>query len=311
MALCFQFPFVLRESHMQCLNETNSTSDLKALDVVAHSRTLQLILAFMISILAIFIIVEVIVSVRSLIFLMVVLTRRWHGKSYNAPIHVILQSDIFRVDLAVFLVSQTISVIFALLDYDTSLSKSIAFITGCYFLLYFLQGFRMTSYFGTIMHLVIFTDIVSFAFVFVILLIGFGGTMMIVIHDPANPVEGFETLQSATYSMFLLMTGVGTNDSFNSIQNNEIAKAVLIIFICLTVILLLNMLIAAMSESYSGLAQLRNEIWIRNCSSVMLRFESFSISLKLRMKFGKYLVYERNNNRYVLHVESSDPPNCV
>ena len=58
------------------------------------------------------------------------------------------------------------------------------------------------------MHLVIFTDIISFAFVFFIMLVGFGGTMMMIVYDPVTPVPGFDSLQSATYSMFQLMAGL-------------------------------------------------------------------------------------------------------
>ena len=135
--------------------------------------------------------------------------------------------------------------------------------------------------------------------------------MMMVLYEPADPVSGFETVSHATYSMFLLMIGLGVNDSFNSIQKNQMANLTFVLFICLTVILLLNMLIAAMNESYSGLAQLRNEIWTRNRSSVMIRFEGGSFIVWLMIKLGKYLQHDPVANQYILIVESSDPPNCV
>ena len=134
--------------------------------------------------------------------------------------------------------------------------------------------------------------------------------MMLVLNDHENSVEGFETLSAAMYSLFRLMSGFGNLDSLEGVENREIVTFVVILFVCLTIILILNMLIAAMSESYSNLVQLRNEIWIRNRLSVALRFEQFVIVTYIRFKLGKYMSYDNENDRYGFLVETSDPATC-
>ena len=239
-----------------------------------------------------------------------VITRRWHGHSYKAPMSVIAKCDIHRAVLDVFLICECVGMAKLIMYSEMTPFLAFAFVAGCYFVLYFSQGFQTTSYFGTLIHLVIFTDIISFGFVFFIMLVGFGGSMMLLLNDHENSVEGFETLSSAMYSLFRLMAGFGNLDTLEGVKNSEIVTSVVVLFVCLTIILILNMLIAAISESYSNLVQLRNEIWIRNRLSVALRFEQFVIVTYIRFKLGKYMSYDNENDRYGFLVETSDPATC-
>ena len=76
----------------------------------------------------------------------------------------------------------------------------------------------MTGYFSTVIHQIVLTDIVSFAFVFSIILVGFGGTMAIISFDLNDLSGDFHSVKASMYTLFFFMLGFGTTD-LNSHKN--------------------------------------------------------------------------------------------
>ena len=104
------------------------------------------------------------------------------------------------------------------------------------------------------------------------------------------------------------MLGFGTTD-FDNYQNRTMAIFVIVLFACLTIILLMNMLIAAMSETYVNLAPHKEQISIWNKIAAIMLIERKNLCAQTFKK--KYLNNNTVKGKWVLAIETSIPPTCM
>ena len=290
--------------NMTSLNNTN----IEIIDILKHSNTLIFFVVYLVVVTFVNIILEINDVGRCIIDLAMKLTRKWHKKMYNAPLRVILKIDLFRVLLLVSSILQISSLSYLLVHFELhSFLFSPAFITSCTFCLFFLHGFQMTGYFSTVIHQIVLTDIVSFAFVFSIILVGFGGTMAIISFDLNDLSGDFHSVKASMYTLFFFMLGFGTTD-LNSHKNRDMARFIIIVFACLTIILFMNMLIAAMSETYTKLAPYKHHIsrWNRLTAILMIHRK-----FPRAKAFCKKLTHDPERDKWLLSIETTVPPTCI
>ena len=275
---CYQLPvrFITESRKLaQTLNQTNSNaSNIAFSDLFWASRSVKFYVAsvtFGVIMASFF---EGYDAFITLLLIIMRLTRRFHYKIYNAPWAVILKLNVFRFVIITSIFSQVIAQMKLMMtSHVCSFNTAIAFVCGCYFFIFFLQGCDMTGYFGTIMHQVLFTDIISFGLVFGVILLAFGGTMTLVLFNQDHDIEGYSSLGTSVFTMFNYMQGFGVVPYFETIENKGIVIFIFVLFSCMTIILLLNMLIAAMSQTYASLAPYREHIWIRNTAGVIMMIQ--------------------------------------
>ena len=182
--------------------------------------------------------------------------RRRSTGFYKAPLSVIMHFDSFRVILITFSLS-TIAASF--LRHESNENSDIAYcvalVTGWFFMLSFLRTFKSISYYTIMVHKMVFTDIVHFAVVFVFILLGFAaGNMAIFSTPPSGEVpDQVQSFDRSIYSLFRLVIGLEEWDIVGEARSPLTASLVFLTFVLLTTILLLNMLIAAMTDTYAAI----------------------------------------------------------
>ncbi|KAL4219100.1 Transient receptor putative cation channel subfamily V member 3 [Mactra antiquata] len=98
-------------------------------------------------------------------------------------------------------------------------------------------------------------DMINFAFVMVFLLIGFTAAMSMLMRGVNNPEDDFGGFDKSLLNMFTVMLGIGEISDIFKAQQPVVSVVVFVLFVLLTTILLLNALIAMMSNSCNELTE--------------------------------------------------------
>ena len=131
---------------------------------------------------------------------------------------------------------------------------------------------------------------------------------MITIHDPRNPLTGYSNIYEASYSLYKMMLGFVT--SKETWGSDTLFRFVFIVFLAQVVLLILNMLIGAMSETYSSMAIHQDRLWTRGKSAAILLWESRLGMYYMKLAYRRYTIYDKKFNMHEIIVETSDPATC-
>ena len=239
-------------------------------------------------------------------------TRKWHCKYYKAPFMVMVKWDFFRVVMVVFIISEIITLyelfVNARIAYGAS---ALSLISGWYFLLFFLRGFRSTGYFGLIMHRILVTDMLSFMLVVLVMLFAFSSSLMFVVtvgDSETGSCEGFETIFNSLYTVYKMTIGYAHEPEVNDGHQQTVITLIFVLFVTLCCMLLLNMLIAAMSNSYSELAGYQEQLWTRSRAAAMLLLERQFFWFLSKFMNKRCLEYDEDSNRWYFQIETTVPP---
>ncbi|XP_045169282.2 transient receptor potential cation channel subfamily V member 3-like [Mercenaria mercenaria] len=127
-----------------------------------------------------------------------------------------------------------------------------AIIIGWYLVLFFLQIVKAFSFYTVLIQRVI-SDMIKFAFVMGIFLIAFSIAMFMIMQGANTEDEDFNNLGKTMVKMLTIMLGIGELDILFQARQPILAVTVFVLFVLLTTILLLNALIAMMSNSCTDL----------------------------------------------------------
>ncbi|XP_039463770.1 transient receptor potential cation channel subfamily V member 1-like, partial [Oreochromis aureus] len=151
-------------------------------------------------------------------------------------------------------------------------------------LLYYLRGSKQLGMHGVMMQRMILRDLLHFLSVYCVLLFGFSAAFVALIRDPPEVVSAAQNLTAdiqlqggrlttsvnkLSYSdvrftileLFKFTIGMGDLQFTDDVQYKEVYYILLISYIVLTYILLLNMLIALMSNTVERLSNQSENIW--------------------------------------------------
>ncbi|RZF47774.1 hypothetical protein LSTR_LSTR006038 [Laodelphax striatellus] len=165
--------------------------------------------------------------------------------------------------------------------------------TGPYFL-FFCRGFKTVGPFVVMIYRMVMGDLLRFASIYLVFVMGFSQAYYIIFLTYDNPTtpEGTDDSTSnplpspieAIMAMFFMsLTNFG--DYYSAFENtdHEIeAKAFFVIYMVIVAILLINMLIAMMGNTYQKIAETKNE-WQRQWARIVLVVER-GVSPKERLK---------------------------
>jgi ABC-type multidrug transport system fused ATPase/permease subunit len=127
-----------------------------------------------------------------------------------------------------------------------------AIIIGWYLVLFFLQTFKKISFYTVLVQRVI-TDMLKMACIMVIFLIAFSIAMYMIMQGADTDQDDFDDLGKTIVKMITIMLGIGDLDILFQARKPILAVLVFLLFVLLTTILLLNALIAMMSNTCTDL----------------------------------------------------------
>ncbi|CAH1105223.1 unnamed protein product [Psylliodes chrysocephalus] len=202
-------------------------------------------------------------------------------------------------------------------ELEDTIAVMVMITTAPYFL-FFCRGFKTVGPFVVMIYRMVMGDLIRFATIYLVFVMGFSQAYYIIFLSFDNPLTPDDVDDSATnpmstpiesiMAMFLMsLTNFGDYyDAFARTEHEIEAKILFVIFMAIVAILLINMLIAMMGNTYQKIAETRNE-WQRQWARIVLVVER-GVSPKERHK--QLMVYSQpmsdEKRALVLRLNQSD-----
>lgn len=166
------------------------------------------------------------------------------------------------------------------------------FVMFCFpmYFLFFCRGFKSTGPFVTMIYRMMAADLLRFVIIYSIFVMGFSQSFYVVFisYNPEKAEdEGQENLMGSPMesilSNFIMSLGsFGDHwDGFKATDHRLAAKIQCFLFLTIVFVMLVNLLIAMMGDTYNKIAEIKNE-WMRQWARVVLLIEG-QISPKQRL----------------------------
>ncbi|KAK4879350.1 hypothetical protein RN001_007496 [Aquatica leii] len=174
-------------------------------------------------------------------------------------------------------------------------------ITTAPYFLFFCRGFKTVGPFVVMIYRMVMGDLIRFAAIYMVFVIGFSQAYYIIFLSYDNPLTPDDVDDSATNPMsspiecitaMFLMSLTNFGDyyvAFEKTKHEYVAKLLFVIYMVIVAILLINMLIAMMGNTYQKIAETRNE-WQRQWARIVLVVER-GVNPTERLK--KLMVYSQ------------------
>ncbi|XP_046544515.1 transient receptor potential cation channel subfamily V member 5-like [Haliotis rubra] len=156
-----------------------------------------------------------------------------------------------------------------------------------FFLLFFARGVKLTGPFVTMIYKMIKGDLFRFALIYLIFLIGFTQGFFFLFRDVEtdnSDVQKFSTLEDTVMNLFQMTLGEFKYEPFNYARYPQLTKIVFAFFMFLVPILLLNMLIAMMGNTYTQVISKSEKEWRKQWAKIVVVVER-GFSKKQLLKF--------------------------
>ena len=220
------------------------------------------------------------------------------------PMFPLKKMDHFDVVLWFFSVCLIASAAFS--DVDIVISNvldAMALLLGWYFCLFFARAFPQTCYITILVVRVIFSEFPRLLFLIILVLLGFSTGLVLLFATEAP--EGFSSFLEILETMVFLGIGVGEIDPKVLLVGGWVSVIIyfwILSYYMFTSILLLNILVATMTETYARMSQCKHLIAMR------LRVKSIlTIERRIPPCFHRLLLKraytETDNGRWMLTVE--------
>ncbi|GFR66052.1 transient receptor potential cation channel subfamily V member 3-like [Elysia marginata] len=181
----------------------------------------------------------------------------------------------------------------------------LALLFGWWFSTFFLRPFKKFSFFTVMLMKVLLGDMLRFFTIIIIALVSFTMAMhLLFLHSQSLPKE-FESLPLGCLTMFKLMLGLTDLEILEHADPVWLAVTLFVIYVLLTYVLLINSLIAMMSNTCSEIAGQKSNQWMIQRLSVILFIENMMLCGLVRTS-GKKNYFRKNDEgdeleaRYVI-----------
>ncbi|XP_028662796.1 transient receptor potential cation channel subfamily V member 1 isoform X1 [Erpetoichthys calabaricus] len=164
--------------------------------------------------------------------------------------------------------------------------------------LYYTRGFKHLGIYSVMIQKMILRDIMRFLIVYMVFLIGFSASLVTLIEDsPAKAFVGigdgtcnnksYNSIYFTTQELFKFTIGMGDLEFTEQFNFKHLFYFLLICYIILTYILLLNMLIALMSETVDKISKESKNIWkLQRAITIFDLEKSLPRYLKSKLRSG-------------------------
>ena len=123
----------------------------------------------------------------------------------------------------------------------------------------------------------------------------------------SDKTDGFETTYKSLYTVGKMMAGFAQEPEVADEHRQFVINIIFMCFMGFCILLLLNMLIAAMSNTYSSLAEYHEQLWIKSLASAMLLMERQSFRFVSNFMNKRCLEYDEDTSRWYLQIQTQDP----
>ncbi|XP_071994506.1 transient receptor potential cation channel subfamily V member 1-like [Engystomops pustulosus] len=152
-------------------------------------------------------------------------------------------------------------------------------------MLYYTRGFQQTGIYSVMIQKTILRDMLRFLLVYIVFLFGFAAALVTLIGEApqGNSTEAGEKEEANSYSglyitsleLFKFTIGMGDLEFNENLKFKHFFMFLLILYVVLTYVLLLNMLIALMSETVNKVSSESKSIWKLQRAATILDIERF------------------------------------
>ncbi|XP_031621236.1 transient receptor potential cation channel subfamily V member 4 isoform X2 [Contarinia nasturtii] len=160
-------------------------------------------------------------------------------------------------------------------DTDTEEAILVFAVPGSWFLLMFFAGaVRLTGPFVTMIYSMITGDMFTFGIIYVIVLFGFSQAFYFLYKGhPQVEQTLFATYPTTWMALFQTTLGDYNYSDLNNTTYPNLAKTVFVIFMIFVPILLLNMLIAMMGNTYAHVIEQSEKEWMKQWAKIVVTLE--------------------------------------
>ncbi|KAM4048345.1 transient receptor potential cation channel subfamily V member 3-like isoform 2-T2 [Anomaloglossus baeobatrachus] len=221
-----------------------------------------------------------------------------------------LQSVVSDAWFHVLFFIQAILVILATLTYISGVEEYLTFVAlavalGWTNMLFYTRGFQSLGIYSVMIQRVILHDVLKFLLVYILFLFGFGVALASLIEQcsEGNVCSSYTSFETATVELFRLTIGLGDLDLQQDSKHPTLFLLLLIVYVILTFVLLLNMLIALMSETVDAISKESEHIWRLQRARTILELEKrMTIYFKDIFKIGEKCKFSENDIRLCLRI---------
>nr|XP_034995206.1 transient receptor potential cation channel subfamily V member 2-like isoform X1 [Zootoca vivipara]XP_034995207.1 transient receptor potential cation channel subfamily V member 2-like isoform X1 [Zootoca vivipara]XP_034995209.1 transient receptor potential cation channel subfamily V member 2-like isoform X1 [Zootoca vivipara] len=182
--------------------------------------------------------------------------------------------------IEIFLLLQSVTLLVSAVMYLAGLEDYVpwmvsSLLLGWINLLYYMRGFQQTGIYIVMIHKAILRDLFHFLMVYLIFLFGFSTALVILTGEAPQPVQNgsslingdgkdqvkYAGLLQTSLELFKFTIGMGELEFQENLKFNYFVMLLLLFYVIMTYILLLNMLIALMSETVTKLSGYSQGVW--------------------------------------------------
>ncbi|CAF3781223.1 unnamed protein product [Adineta steineri] len=168
-----------------------------------------------------------------------------------------------------------------------------ASLLGWGYMFFFIMPFRFTGPFVIMIYKMLFNDVLRFLLIYIIFLAGFSQSFFILFNE-----NGFLGYMSSLKHCFLGLLGDFDLDYYTEGSHPFISVSFLMCYIIVVTILLLNLLIAMMGDTYADVKRSAKKLWHLERARIALDVESSMSTSERKLKAHKYWV-EVQGERYL------------
>ncbi len=136
-------------------------------------------------------------------------------------------------------------------------------------MLFFLMAFRLTGPFVVMIHQMLFNDVLRFCIIYAVFLAGFSQAFFVLFDS--NGLGGF---LGSVKQCFFGMLGDFEVDTYAETTFQYVSVSLLIIYVVVVTILLLNLLIAMMGDTYGNVIEGATELWHLERARIVFAIEN-------------------------------------
>nr|XP_034995211.1 transient receptor potential cation channel subfamily V member 2-like [Zootoca vivipara] len=230
--------------------------------------------------------------------------------------------EIFLLLQSVTLLVSAVMYLAGLEDYLSLMVSSL--LLGWINLLYYMRGFQQTGIYVVMIHKAILRNLIHFLIVYVIFLFSFSTALVILTGEAPQPVQNgsslingdgkdqvkYAGLLQTSLELFKFTIGMGELEFQENMRFRYFVMFLLLFYVIMTYILLLNMLIALMSETVTEVSEDGQKIWkLQRATAIMELEKSWVWHCQKPKRSGCQLSIgseDEKDRRYFFRVEELD-----
>nr|XP_028564081.1 transient receptor potential cation channel subfamily V member 2-like [Podarcis muralis] len=231
--------------------------------------------------------------------------------------------------IEIFLLLQSVTLLVSAVMYLAGLEDYLSWMVfslllGWTNLLYYMRGFQQTGIYVVMIHKAILRNLMHFLMVYVIFLFSFSTALVILTGEPPQPVQNGSSLVNSdgkdqvkyvgllqtSLELFKFTIGMGELEFQQNMRFRYFVMFLLLFYVIMTYILLLNMLIALMSETVTDVSKDGQKIWkLQRATAIMELEKSWVWHWQKPKRSGCQLSIgskDEKDKRYFFRVEELD-----